>query len=97
MKKVYSLIRATMTSDMNLFKIHSKNKKNSLMFILIISFLFMFAIWTYANLLFEKFAPLNLQSVVLSIFVFITSFMTIIQGISIIIIKKKKKKCCIIC
>ena len=81
MKKVYSLIRATMTSDMNLFKIHSKNKKNSLMFILIISFLFMFAIWTYANLLFEKFAPLNLQSVVLSIFVFITSFMTIIQGI----------------
>lgn len=81
MKKVFSLIRATMTSDMNIFKIRSRNKKNSIIFIIFISLLFMFAIWTYANLLFEKFAPLKLQSIVLSIFVFITSFMTLIQGI----------------
>ena len=81
MKKVYSLVRSTMTSDMNIFKIRSRNGKNSLVFISIISLLFMFAIWTYANLLFEKFAPLNLQSLVLSLFVFIISFMTVIQGI----------------
>ena len=50
MKKIVSLIKACMTSDMNLFKIRQKkDKKSSPLLPFIIAFLFMFAIWTYAN------------------------------------------------
>ena len=83
MKKICSLIKACMTSDMNIFKIKQKkdNKKSSILFPIFISVFFMFAIWSYANLLFEKMAPLHLQNIVLSLFVFLTSIMTIIEGI----------------
>ena len=83
MKKLYSLIKACMTSDMNLFKIKTKNnsKKNKIILPLFISLCFMFSIWTNANLLFEKIAPLHLQYVVLSLVVFLTSIMTIVEGI----------------
>ena len=60
MKKIISLIRATMTSDMKLFKI--KTKKNSRMSnILIPAFIalyLMFMLWGMANTMFEKLAPL---------------------------------------
>ena len=83
MKKLYSLIRACMTSDMNIFKIKQKkdNKKSNLSLLLFISFIFMFSVWTYANMFFEKMAPLHLQSIVLSIFVFMISILTIGEGI----------------
>ena len=83
MKKVYSLLRASMTSDMNIFKIKQKknSKKTSVFFPIFLSLGFMFIIWSYANALFEKMAPMHLQIVVLSLFVFLTSLMTIIEGI----------------
>lgn len=83
MKKIYSLIKATMTSDMNIFNIKQKkdNKKNSMMLPMFISLCFMFSIWSNANMLFEKLAPLHLQFIVLSIFVFLTAIMTIGEGI----------------
>ncbi len=81
MKKLYSLIRACMTSDMSIFKIKSNNKKSNIMVILFISLAFMFTIWSYANMLFEKIAPLHMQFIVLSLFVFMISIMTIIEGI----------------
>jgi len=83
MKKLYSLIRACMTSDMNIFKIKTKNnsKKSKIMLPIFISLCFMFAIWTYANMLFEELSPLHLQFVVLSLFVFVTSIITLIEGI----------------
>ncbi len=83
MKKLYSLIRACMTSDMNIFKIKRKkdNKKSGIVLVLFISLCFMFSIWTYANMFFEKMAPLHLQNIVLSIFVFFISILTIIEGI----------------
>ncbi len=82
MRKLYSLIRASMTSDMNIFKIRQKkdNKKNSFMFPVILSIFFMFAIWSYANMFFEKFAPMHLQVIVISLVVFLTSIMVIIEG-----------------
>ena len=72
-----------MTSDMNIFKIKTKknNKKSNLMIVLFISLAFMFAIWTYAYTLFEKLSPMHLQFIVLSLFVFMISIMTIIEGI----------------
>ena len=83
MKKLYSLIKACMTSDMNIFKIKQKqtNKKSGTALLLFISFCFMFSIWTYANMFFEKMAPMHLQSIVLSLFVFFISILTIWEGI----------------
>ena len=83
MKKIISLIRATMTSDMKLFKI--KTKKNSRMSnILIPAFIalyLMFMLWGMANTMFEKLAPLQLQYILLSLAVFGISIMTIIEGV----------------
>ena len=83
MKKLYSLIRACMTSDMNIFKISGKktNKKSGVVLLLFISLCFMMCTWTYANMFFEKMAPMHLQSVVLSLFVFFISILTIGEGI----------------
>ena len=83
MKKLYSLIKAAMTSDMNLFRVKKKSEKklSNIIFPLFISLCFMMAIWSYANVLFEKMAPMHLQYVVLSIFVFLTSLVTIVEGI----------------
>ena len=83
MKKLYSLIKACMTSDMNVFKIKTKNssKKSKIMLPILVSLCFMMAIWSYANMLFEELSPIHMQFVVLSLFVFITSIFTLIEGI----------------
>ena len=82
MKKIYSLLRASMTSGMNIFKIKTKKKgkKNILIPIFIAGYL-MFMIWCSANSLFEKMAPLDLGHVLISLFVFGISIMTIFEGI----------------
>ena len=83
MKKLYSLIRACMTSDMNIFKVKQKHATGIKKFVLplFLSLAFMFAIWSNAHLIFEKLAPMHLQYVVLSLFVFLTSIMTIVEGV----------------
>ena len=83
MKKYYSLIKACLTSEMNIFKFKRKKdgKKQSILLPIFIGVLFMFSLWSNANLLFEKMAPLHLQFVLLSLFVISTSFMTLIEGI----------------
>ena len=83
MKKLYSLIRACMTSDMNLFKFKTKKKgkASSLLLPLFIAGYLMFMVWSGANGMFEKMAPMNLQHVILSLLVFGISIMTIIEGV----------------
>lgn len=82
MKKLYSLIRACMTSDMKLFKIKmKKNSKRAFLIPLFIALYLMFMVWGGANSLFEKFAPIGLNYVLLSLFVVGISFMTLIEGI----------------
>ncbi len=82
MKKLFSLIRACMTSDMSLFKIKTKKgTKSAILVPLFIGGYLMFMIWAGANGLFEKLAPMNLAYVLLSLFVFGISFMTIMEGI----------------
>ena len=83
MKKILSLLKACMTSDMNIFKIRQKkdNNKNSFMLPLFLSFVFMFAIWSNANMIFEKLAPMNLQVLVIPLVVFGTSIMVIVEGV----------------
>ena len=83
MKKLYSLIRACMTSDMNIFKVNQKHATGfkKIFIPVFLSLAFMFAIWSNAHLIFEKVAPMHLQYIVLSLFVFITSIMTLIEGV----------------
>lgn len=82
MKKVYSLIKACMSTDMQIFKISSKNKngRSNKALLFFVALCFMFSIWSYANMLFEKLAPMHLQFIVLSIFIFLTSILTVVQG-----------------
>ena len=81
MKKIISLLKACMTSDMNIFKIKQKKDNKKSFLPIVLSIFFMFAIWSNANMIFEKVAPMHLQVVVISIVVLGTSLMTIIEGI----------------
>ena len=83
MKKLVSLIKACMTSDMNVFKISSKKngKKNSAALPIVISLCIMFTIWGNANTLFEKMAPLHLQVIAVSMFIVGISLFTVIEGV----------------
>ena len=83
MKKLISLIKACMTSDMNVFKINQKKngKKNSAALPIVISLCIMFTIWGNANTLFEKMAPLHLQIIAISLFVVGISLFTVIEGV----------------
>jgi len=83
MKKLLSLIKACMTSDMNVFKIRQKknNKKNTFLAPIVLSVFIMFYIWSSANTLFEKMAPLHLQILLVSLFVVGISIFTVIEGV----------------
>ena len=81
MKKIYSLIKATFTSDMNLFKIKSNNKKSGNLLLIILALFLGFSIYGYADAFFELTAEKHMQSVVIAFFVVITAVMTIIEGI----------------
>ena len=79
MKKLCSLINACMSSDMKIFKV--KTKKNSKIIPVILMLYIMFAMWSGASRMFEKLTPMNLGYLVLALFVFSISLMTIIEGI----------------
>ncbi len=82
MKKLYSLIKACMTNDMQIVKISSKkgSKKTTLIPIFIVLYL-MFMIWGSANSMFEKLESTHLEYLLLSIAAFGISIMTIMEGI----------------
>ena len=82
MKKTLSLIKASMTSDMNIFTIRSNKKKsNSKYLIGFIAIILMFSLYSTYSQIFEKFAPLNLQTLLLATLVLAVSVMTIFEGI----------------
>ena len=83
MEKLWSLIKATMSSDMALFKIKTKNKSksNKIPFVLLIFVLVFFAIYSYGEMFMEPLANVHLEYVLLTLFVLITSVMTIMEGI----------------
>ena len=83
MKKLLSLIKTSMSNNMNLFKINSKNKNETTkrilpIFIAIACFI---SIWSYANIMMEPLVDLHVEFVLLTIFVLFTSIMTLVEGI----------------
>ena len=83
MKKLYSLIKASMTSDMKIFKIKSKknNKKSKIIIPLILAIYIMFMMWNGSYQFMSKMAPYGISYLVLTLFVFGVSLMTIMEGI----------------
>lgn len=81
MKKLISLIKACMTSDMNLFKIKTKNKKFSILLPIFLALYLMFTIGASSYGMFEKLALLHLEYIILSLFIFGTFFITLTEGI----------------
>ena len=83
MGKLLSLLKATMSQDMSLFKIRAKNesKMNKIILPIVLALIVMFSVGSYAAILAEELATYNLIYIILTIFIMITSLLTVIEGV----------------
>ena len=83
MKKLISLLKAAMSQDMSLFKIKSKNesKFSKIILPIVLALIVMFSVGSYAAILAEELVKYNLTYIILTIFIMITSLLTIIEGV----------------
>ena len=83
MKKLVSLLKAAMSQDMSLFKTKTKNESKIRKMILpiFLAIVVMLSVGTYAAMFADELAPQNLTYIILTIFIFLTSFLTLIEGI----------------
>ena len=83
MKKLVSLIKTCMTDNMSLFKIKGKqqNGTSKAFFPVVLAILVFASVWSYANMLMEPLIKVNMEFVLLTIFIFFTSVMTLVEGI----------------
>lgn len=81
MNKFFSLLKACMSSDMSLFKIKNKNQSNKIMVPIVLTILCFFSIWSYANIIMEPLVSVHLEYVLLTLFIVMTSFLTLVEGI----------------
>ena len=83
MKKLISLLKATMSQDMSLFKTKSKNKSkfNKMILPIVLALIVMFSVGSYAAMLAEELVKYNLTYIILTIFIMVTSLLTIIEGV----------------
>lgn len=83
MQKALSLIKATMTENMSIFRVKNKHqsKVQKRVLPIIIFGLIFFVMWSYANMFMEQLNKVNMEFVGLTIFIFITTILTVIEGI----------------
>ena len=83
MKKLYSLIKAAMSEGMNLFKINTKRKSFFTKVILPIFIIvcLMGTMFSYSELIINQLKTINMEIVLLTLFILVTSIITIIEGI----------------
>lgn len=83
MEKLISLLKATMSQDMSLFKIKFKNesKINKIILPIVLALIVMFSVGSYAVILAEELVTYNLTYIILTIFIMVTSLLTIIEGV----------------
>ena len=84
MKKLKSLLKACLSSDMQLFKVNSKKKdgkKPSKALPIFVYFLLFFCFFAYANMFMDSLEETHFEFIVLTLFVFITFIFTLIEGI----------------
>lgn len=83
MKKYFSLIKACMSEGMNILRIRSKSK-NSITKVLVpvlLVLLVMSVTYSYSETMILNLKEVNMEYVLLALFVIITSFITLIEGI----------------
>lgn len=83
MKKIISLLKASMSEGMNLFRISTK-KKNTFTKVLlpiILTLILMGVMYSYSELIIEQLKTVNMEFVLLTLFIVLTSVMTLIEGI----------------
>lgn len=85
MGKLFSLLKASMTDGMQIFRI-SKNsakgkKPNQTGLLIAIAALIGFSIWVYADKLLDSLTDVGAGFVVLTLFVIVTSVLTLVEGI----------------
>ena len=83
MKKLISLIKATMTSNMQIFKINTKGKKGKVNIFLVslIAIYLMGAIFGYAWYFIDKLSQVHIEFLILPLATFLVSLFTLIEGI----------------
>lgn len=83
MKKLISLLKATMSQDMNLFKINTnnKNKYKNLILILVLICLVMYSIGVYAFEIGNTLKQTGQTYIILTIFVALTAILSFIEAI----------------
>ncbi len=83
MKKLLSLIKATMTDNMSLFKIKNKSqsKVSKIATPILLSLCVFFAVWTYAEMFMDALIEVHMEHVVLTLFVVVTFLLTLIEGV----------------
>ena len=82
--KTFSLLRAALSQDMNVFKYSAKknsSKLNKILFPIMIFVIICISIGTYAYMIGEKLAPFNLTYIMVSMFIMLVTVMTFIEGI----------------
>ena len=83
MKKMISLIKTCMSSDMSLFKIKNRSKSRTFKMILplLLAIFVFYCIYYYAGIVIEPLAKVKLEYILLSLFVFLTFLVTSMEGI----------------
>ena len=83
MKKIWSLIKAVMSYDMSIFKLKTKSQKKSskILFLIFISLILFMSIYYYADMFMKPLHSVNLEYVLLTLFILITSIMALMEGI----------------
>ena len=83
MKKYFSLIKACLTEDMNLFKISTKkqNKITKIFLPIFLGFVLMGLMYSYSEGIIQVLKPINMEYMILTLFIGSTSIMTLIEGI----------------
>ena len=82
MRKLVSLIKACMSSDMNLFKVKSKsdNGKSRIVLPIFLGIIVFISVFGYANMMLEELVKYNLEVVILTLFVALTVILTLVEG-----------------
>lgn len=82
MNKLFSLIKASMTEGMNIFRINTKkNSKLSKILPIIISLFLMIMMYSYSELIIKPLRSVHMEFALLTLFILLTSIMTIVEGI----------------
>ena len=83
MNKIISLIKASMTEGMNIFKISTKKNNifSKIILPIIITFLLMSVMYSYSKLIIKPLRPIHMEFALLTLFILLTSIMTIMEGI----------------